>query len=326
MVKRLAILDDYQGEVLGLADWKRLEGRASIDLFRDTLKQADDLVARLAPYQIVVPIRERTRFSASLLKRLPALELLALTGRNSGHVDVPAATAAGILVAETEGSGAAAIEHSIALLMATVRRIPQDDRNLRAGGWQTGFGLELQGKTLGILGLGRIGGRVAAFGKFLGMRVVAWGPTLTDERATAARVERMELDRVFRESDVVSVHLRLSDKTRGVVGARQLAAMKPTAYLINTARGPLIDEAALVSALRERWLAGAGLDVFDEEPLPLDHPLRRLDNVVVTPHTGYVTREAYRAFFAGVVDAVDRYLRGEVPPRCLNPEAKGRRS
>jgi len=320
--KRVAILDDYQGEVLALADWRRLEGRAAVDLFRDTLKPEDALVARLAPYQIVVPIRERTRFTGSLLKRLPALELLALTGRNSGHVDVAAATAAGILVAETEGSGAAAIEHSIALLMATVRRIPQDDRRLRDGGWQTGFGLELAGKTLGILGLGRIGGRVAAFGKFLGMRVVAWGPTLTDDRARAAGVERMELDRVFGESDVVSVHLRLSDMTRGVVGARQLAAMKPTAYLINTARGPLIDEAALLSALGQRRLAGAGLDVFDEEPLPQDHPLRRIDTVVLTPHTGYVTREAYQAFFAGVVDNIDRYLRGAMPARCLNPQAR----
>jgi phosphoglycerate dehydrogenase-like enzyme len=321
-VTRIAVLDDYQGEVIALGDWTRLDGRAAIDFYRDTLKREDDLVARLASYEVVIPIRERTRFPDSLLKRLPTLRLLALTGRNSGHVDVAAATAAGILVAETEGSGVAAIEHSIALLMATVRRIPQDDRLTREGRWQTGFGLELAGKTLGILGLGRIGSRVAAFGQFLGMRVVAWGPTLTGERASAAGVERMELDDVFRESDVVSVHLRLSDRTRGVVGARQLGAMKPAAYLINTARGPLVDEAALVRALREGRIAGAGLDVFDEEPLPADHPLLGLDNAVLTPHTGYVTREAYRGFFAGVVDAVDRYLRGEMPARCLNPGAR----
>jgi phosphoglycerate dehydrogenase-like enzyme len=325
-VTRIAVLDDYQGEVLSLADWTRLDGRAAIDLYRDTLKVEDDLVARLGPYEIVVPIRERTRFPASLLKRLPALRLLALTGRNSGHVDVPAATASGILVAETEGSGPAAIEHSIALLMAAVRRIPQDDRAVRAGGWQTGFGLELGGKTLGILGLGRIGSRVAAFGHFLGMRVIAWGPTLTDERAKAAGVERVEREALFRESDVVSVHLRLSDRTRGVVGARELDVMKPTAYLINTARGPLVDEAALVRVLRERRLAGAGLDVFDEEPLPAGHPFLGLDNIVLTPHTGYVTRETYRGFFAGVVENIDRYLRGEVPARCLNPEARETRS
>ncbi|HEV8614701.1 MAG TPA: D-2-hydroxyacid dehydrogenase family protein [Methylomirabilota bacterium] len=324
-VKRVAILDDYQGEVLALADWKRLEDRASIDVFRDTLKAEDELVARLKPYEIVVPIRERTRFPGSLLERLPSLRLLALTGKNSGHVDVAAATASGILVADTEGSGPAAIEHSIALLMALVRRIPQDDRAVREGRWQTGFGLELAGKTLGILGLGRIGGRVAAFGKFLGMRVVAWGPTLTDERAKAAGVERLGLDALFGESDVVSVHLRLSDKTRGVVGARQLEAMKPTAYLVNTARGPLVDEAALARVLRERRIAGAGLDVFDEEPLPKGHPFLGLDNLVMTPHTGYVTREAYRAFFAGVVDNVDAYLRGEIPARCLNPDAREKR-
>lgn len=323
---RIAVLDDYQGEVLSLADWTRLDGRAAIDLYRDTLKAEGDLVARLAPYEIVVPIRERTRFPASLLKRLPALRLLALTGRNSGHVDVPAATVAGILVAETEGSGPAAIEHSIALLMAVVRRIPQDDRAVRAGRWQTGFGLELGGKTLGILGLGRIGSRVAAFGQLLGMRVIAWGPTLTGERAKAAGVERVELEALCRESDVVSVHLRLSDRTRGVVGARELDVMKPAAYLINTARGPLVDEAALVRVLRERRIAGAGLDVFDEEPLPADHPFLGLDNIVLTPHTGYVTREAYRGFFAGVVENIDRYLRGEAPARCLNPEARETRS
>jgi phosphoglycerate dehydrogenase-like enzyme len=324
-VTRVAILDDYQGEVLSLADWKRLDGRAAVDLFRDTLKREDELVARLGPYEILVPIRERTRFTASLLARLPNLRLLALTGRNSGHVDVAAATAAGVLVAETEGSGPAAIEHSIALLMAAVRRIPQEDRAMREGRWQTGFGLELAGKTLGILGLGRIGGRVAAFGRFMGMRVVAWGPTLTEERAGAAGVERLELDKVFAESDVVSIHLRLSDKTRGVVGARQLAAMKPSAYLVNSARGPLVDEAALVRALRERRIAGAALDVFDEEPLPAGHPLLALDNAVLAPHTGYVTREAYRAWFGKIVESIDRYLRGEVPDRCLNPEAREKR-
>jgi phosphoglycerate dehydrogenase-like enzyme len=322
---RLAILDDYQGEIPSLADWTKLDGRVAIDLFRDTLKKEDDLVKRLAPYEVVVPIRERTRFTASLLARLPELRLLALTGRNSGHVDVAAATKHGVLVAETEGSGPAAIEHTIALLMATVRHIPREDRAMRAGRWQEGFGLELSGKTLGILGLGRIGGRIAAFGKFLGMRVIAWGPTLTDERASAAGVERVELDRVFSESDVVSLHLRLSDKSRGLVTAKQLALMKPSAYLVNTARGPLVDEGALVQALRDKRIAGAGLDVFDEEPLPANHPLLSLDNVALTPHTGYVTREAYRAWLVKVVEHVDRYARGEMPDRCLNPEAREKR-
>ena len=325
-MKRVAVLDDYQGEVLSLPYWGRLQGRARVDLFRDTLASEDALADRLRPYEILVPIRERSRFPASLLARLPALELLALTGRNSGHVDVAAATARGVLVAETEGSGVAAIEHTIGLIMAAVRRIPQEDRAMREGRWQTGFGIELAGKTLGILGLGRIGSRIAAFGKLLGMRVVAWGPTLTDERAAAASVTRVDLDDVLRESDVVSLHLRLSDKTRSLVTARHLALMKPTAYLINTARGPLVDERALVEALRARRIAGAALDVYDVEPLPAGHPLLALDNVVLSPHTGYVTREAYHIFFDNVVRNIEQYLSGELPARCLNPEAKGGRA
>jgi phosphoglycerate dehydrogenase-like enzyme len=325
-MKRGAILDDYQGEVLTLPSWARLEGRLRLDLYRDTLGSEDALAERLAPYEVVVPIRERTRFAGSLLARLPSLELLALTGRNSGHVDVDAATARGILVTETTGSGASAIEHTIALILATIRRIPQEDRAMRQGRWQTGFGLELQGKTLGILGLGRIGGRVAAFGQLLGMRVVAWGPTLTDGRAAQAGVKRVELDDLFRTSDVVSINLRLSDTTQRLVTARHLELMKPTAHLINTARGPIVDEAALVAALRQKRIAGAALDVYDVEPLPRDHPFLALDNVVLAPHTGYVTREAYHLFFEQVVTAIDSYLSGTLPPRALNPEALARRA
>jgi len=324
-MKRLAILDDYQGTVPALPHWARLSGRTTIDHYRDTLASEDALVERLSPYEILVLIRERTRFPASLLGRLPNLELLALTGRNSGHVDVAAATKYGVLVAETEGSGVAAIEHSIGMILAVVRRIPQEDRALREGRWQTSLGAELAGKTLGILGLGRIGTRIAEFGKFLGMRVLAWGPTLTPERAAASGVVYKAMDDLLRESDLVSLHLRLSEKTRGLLGARQLALMKPTAYLINTARGPLVDEAALIAVLGERRIAGAALDVFDQEPLPPNHPLLALDNVVLTPHIGYVTREAYDIFFARVVDNVETYLDGKVPARALNPEALARR-
>jgi phosphoglycerate dehydrogenase-like enzyme len=325
-VTRVAVLDDYQGEVLALPPWRRLDGRAAVDVFRDTLADEDALAVRLAPYQVAVAIRERTRFTASLLARLPALELLALTGRNSGHADVAAATAHGILVSETDGSGPSAIEHSMALILATVRGIPQEDRAMREGRWQTRFGIELSGRTLGILGLGRIGSRVAAFGQLLGMRVLAWGPTLTDERAAAAGVTRVALDDLLRDSDVVSLHLRLSDRTRGVLGARELGLMKPGAFLVNTARGPLVDEGALVDALREGRLAGAGLDVYDVETLPPGHPLLALDNAVLTPHTGYVTREAYDIFFEQAVTAIERHLDGALPPRTLNPGAAGRRA
>jgi phosphoglycerate dehydrogenase-like enzyme len=324
-VKRLAILDDYQDAVRHLPFWKRLDGRVSIDVFRDTLGSEDALVERLKPYAIVVAIRERTRFTASLLGRLPALEHLAITGRNSGHLDLAAATARGILVTATSGSGPSAIEHSLALILALVRRVPQEDRAMREGRWQTTVGVELAGKTLGVVGLGRIGSRVAAFGQFLGMRVVAWGPTLTDERARAAGVSRLELEELFRQSDVVSLHLLLSDQSRGLVTGRLLALMKPSAYLVNTARGPLIDETALVAALREGRIAGAALDVYDAEPLPREHPLLALDNVVLTPHLGYVTEEGYRAFFGQAVENIASWLDGETPKRALNPEVLARR-
>ncbi len=197
---------------------------------------------------------------------------------------------------------------------------------MRAGRWQTGIGVELSGKTFGILGLGRIGSRIAAFGKFLGMRVLAWGPTLTEERAAASGVTFVPMDTLFRESDVVSLHLRLSEQTRGLVTAGHLSLMKPTAYLINTARGPLVDEAALIAALREGRIAGAGLDVFDVEPLPAGHPLLTLDNVVLSPHMGYVTQEAYHIFFRQVVENIESYLDGNLPTRALNPEAMKRRA
>lgn len=324
-MKRLAVLDDYQGEVMSLPHWSRLAGRVDIDQYRDTLTEESALVRRLDGYEILVAIRERTRFPASLLSRLPRLELLALTGRNSGHVDVEAATAAGVLVAETGGSGAGTVELTIGLLVAVVRRIAQEDRGLRAGRWQTSIGVELTGKTLGVVGLGRIGSRIAAFGGFLGMRVLAWGPTLTAERAAASGATFVPLQRLLAESDVVSLHTRLSDLTRGMIGARELGLMKPTAYLVNTARGPLVDEVALLESLRSRRIAGAALDVYDTEPLPADHPLLALDNVVLTPHLGYVTREGYEAFFREVVDNVAAYLDGKLPPKALNPEALSRR-
>jgi phosphoglycerate dehydrogenase-like enzyme len=325
-MKRIAVLDDYQGVVLSLPYWARLADRASVDAFRDALADESALVRRLGEYEIIVPIRERTPFRAPLLDKLPTLELLALTGRNSGHVDVEAATARGILVTETEGSGASAVEHTMALLLSIVRRIPQDDRAMREGRWQTGLAMELSGKTLGIVGLGRIGSRIAAFGKFLGMRVLSWGPTLNDERAAAAGVRRVSLDELFRESDVVSIHLRLSERTRHIIKAEQLSLMKPTAYLINTARGALVDEQALIAALQENRVAGAALDVYETEPLPEKHPLRSCENAVLSPHTGFVTREAYHLFFSQAVDAIDSYLQGKLPQRALNPNAIARRT
>ncbi len=324
-MKRIAVLDDYQGAVLSLPCWARLAGRAAIDVYRDVPANEQTLLRRLRPYQIIVPIRERTRFPASLLEQLPSLELLSLAGRNSGHVDVVAATSRGILVTETEGSGASAVELTMGLIFALVRRIPQEDRAVRRGAWQTGIGRELAGKTLGIAGLGRIGTRMAAFGRFLGMQVLAWSSSLTDERAAVAGATRVSLDDLFRESDIVSVHLRLSERTRGVITAQQLSLMKPTSYFVNTARGALVDEAALIAALRERRIAGAALDVYQVEPLPPEHPLRSFDNIVLSPHMGHVTREAYQLFFEQAVENIEFYLDGHVPPRALNPAAMANR-
>ncbi len=315
---RIAIIDDWGGMVSALPVWKRLEGLARIDAFRDTLADERALAERLAPYEIVVPTRERTFFRAGLLARLPALRMIAIGGRWTGQVDLAAAAARGVVVTDTEGSGVNAFEHTVALMMALVRRVPQEDRALREGRWQTApIGVDMYGKTLGIIGLGRIGGKMAAFGRLVGMRVLATGLTLTDERAAAAGATRVDLDTLLRESDLVSVHYRLSDKTRGLITARHLALMKPGAFLVNTARGPIVDEAALVDALRARRIAGAALDVFDVEPLPKNHPLLSLDNVVLTPHLGFVTAEGYAIFFGQATDSIVAYLDGKTPPRVV---------
>jgi phosphoglycerate dehydrogenase-like enzyme len=303
-----------------LAHWQRLEGRATIDAFQDTLADDGALARRLAPYDVVVAIRERTRFTAALIERLPALKLLALAGRWTGQVDLAAAAARGIVVTETEGSAVNAFEHTVALMMALVRRVPQEDRAMRAGRWQTPpLGVDMAGKTLGVVGLGKIGGKMAAFGRVLGMRVLASGITLTDERAAAAGATRVDLDTLLRDSDVVTLHLRLSDKSRGLITARHLALMKPTAFLVNTARGPIVQEAALLETLRGGRIAGAALDVFDVEPLPAGHPLLALDNVVLTPHLGFVTAEGYAVFFGQAVEAIGAFLDGKTPPRVVAP-------
>jgi phosphoglycerate dehydrogenase-like enzyme len=320
MIKKLAILDDYQGAAFAQPYWKRIENRVALEGYRDTLHDEDRLVERLRPYHILVPIRERTHFSARVLQNLPALELLSLTGKNSGQVDLAAATAQGILVTQTEGSGATAIEMTMALMLALAHRVAQEDRAMREGLWQTGMGFDLAGKTLGVVGLGRIGSRIATFGKHLGMQVLAWSAHLTEETATAAGAIYTPLDDLFRHSDVVTLHLRLSERTRGIVTARHISLMKPTACLVNTARGHLLDENALVAALRDGRIRGAALDVFYTEPLPVDHPLRLLENVVLAPHMGYVSAESYDQFFRASVDNVAAYLEGRMPAGAMNPE------
>ncbi len=320
MRKRVAVLDDYQGAAVSESHWKQLGERIVLEGYRDTPRDENALIERLLPYEIVVTIRERTCLSTSLLERLPALELLALTGKNSGQADVEAATRLGILVTQTKGSGASAVEMTMGMILAVAHRIPQEHAAMRQGAWQTGIGFDLASKTLGVVGLGRIGRKIASFGQFLGMRVIAWSPHLTPARAAEAGAEYVSLDELFSRSDVVTLHLRLSESTRGIIGAGQLKSMKPTACLVNTARGDLVDEESLVTILREHRIQAAALDVFATEPLPADHVLRSLDNVILTPHMGYVTTEGYDLFLGGAVENIAAYLDGRTPPGAINPE------
>jgi phosphoglycerate dehydrogenase-like enzyme len=322
---RIAILDDYQGVALRMADWGSLPSRARVTVFRDAVKDAEALVARLLPFQIIVSMRERTWFPAEVLERLPELRLIAATGRRQSNIDVEAATRLGILIAATASPGHSTTELTWALIFAITRRIPQEDAAMRMGRWQTTLGVGLDRKTLGLIGLGRVGADVAGVADAFAMELLVWSPNMTQERAKLRGAQAVSKDDLFRRSDVVSVHVPLNEGSRGLVGAREIALMKPTAYLINTSRGPIVDEAALIAALQERRIAGAALDVFDDEPLPHGHPLTALDNVVLTPHLGYVTEENYRIFYGESVENIKAYLAGS-PTRLLNPEAAGKRA
>jgi phosphoglycerate dehydrogenase-like enzyme len=324
-VLRVAILDDYARVALDYADWSPLEGVAELTVFDRHL--APDEAAALAGFDVLCTIRERTALPRALFERLPRLRLVTIIGMGLANLDMDAATEHGVAVVHPDfsapayaGVGNATPELTWGLLIATVRHIAHEDRRMRAGDWQQTRGLILAGRTLGLLGLGRVGRRVAEYGRAFGMEVVAWSQNLTDETAAAVGARRVDRDDLFRLSDVLSIHVQLSDRTRGLVGARELALMKPEAYLINTSRGPIVDEAALVAALRGGRLAGAGLDVFDVEPPPADHPLRGLDNVTLTPHLGYVTEETLRAFYADMPQAIAAYAAGS-PFRVLNPAA-----
>jgi phosphoglycerate dehydrogenase-like enzyme len=321
----IAVLDDYQRVAAELADWSSIAD-AQVQFFHDTVQEADALVQRLNPFEVLVTMRERTRFPASVLERLPDLRLISGTGRAQSHVDLAAATRLGIIVCGTGGdaSGASTAELTWALILACVRHLSWEDRQLRHGGWQTTVGRGLEGMTLGILGLGRIGTRVAHIGQAFGMRVIAWGPTLTPERAAQHGVTYVSWESLFADADVVTIHVRLSDMSRGWVTVRELEMMKPTAYLVNTARSAIIDQVALLEALRQGKIAGAGLDVYDQEPLPPGHPLLSLDNVVLTPHLGYVTREALAQFYRGAIENV-RAWRAGAPANVQNPEVASKR-
>lgn len=317
MAYRCAILDDYQNVALKMADWSPIAKDVEIKVFNAPLGGEDSVVRALADFDIVCGMRERTAFPRAVIEKLPKLRLLITTGARNASFDLAAAKERGVVVCGTPSIGNPTAGIAIGLMLELTRRIGFENARMKSGEpWQTTIGLDLAGLTLGVIGLGKLGTRVAQIAKAFGMKVVAWSQNLTAEQCRDAGVEYAGKEELLRQADFVTIHVVLSQRTRGLIGAKELGLMKPTAYLINTSRGPIVDEAALLAALTERRIAGAGLDVFDVEPLPRDHPLRRLDNVVLTPHLGYVSLQNYRAYFFGVVEDIRAWIDGK-PVRVL---------
>lgn len=310
---RIAILDDYHGVAQDYADWAGLEEQACVRVFREVLPEGAQRSAELASFDVIVAMRERTPFPAELLRALPNLRLLVTTGMRNSAIDMQACKEQGIVVCGAPGDAQAATataELAWAHILALFKRLPAEHAVMRQGGWQTAMPRPLAGKRLGVVGLGKLGMAVAQVGQAFGMDVVAWSPNLTDERAARAGVARLDKYALFASSDVVSLHLILGPGTLHVVDAQTLSVMKPTAYLVNTARAGLVDQTALLDALHARRIAGAGLDVFEHEPLPADDPWRALDNVLLTPHLGYVSQENFQAFYQNALAAVRAWLHG----------------
>jgi phosphoglycerate dehydrogenase-like enzyme len=326
---RIAILDDYQNVALGYADWKGLPGSPEITVFTDHIARHELLAATLRPFDAIVAMRERTAFPASLLALLPDLKLLVTTGMGNTAIDMDAARERAITVCGTNGVTEATAELTWGLILALVRHIPEEDRRMREsagaggaamsvrGGWQRTIGMDLHGRRLGVAGLGRQGRQVATYGQAFGMEVLAWSQNLDPDQAREAGAEPVSKEQLFARSDVVSVHYKLSPRSTGLIGAAEFALMKPTAYLVNTSRGPIVDHDALVAALRGGQIAGAALDVYDTEPLPLGDPLRSVPNTVLTPHIGYVTDDTYQVFYCDAVADIAAYIEGH-PVRVLN--------
>lgn len=326
---KLAILDDYMKVALASADWDRIRRRGvEITVFDTAFASQDDAAARLQPFEIVNLLRERTHFPRTLIERLPNLKMIAMTGRRAPSLDIPAATDRGVLVCNTHGGegGASTAEMAWALLLAGARDLVNAEKGVRAGRWHEGIraGTVLEERRLGLVGLGRLGTRMAGYAKAFGMDVVAWSQNLTPERAAEAGAKYVSKEELFSTSDFISIHVVLSDRSRKLVGAADFARMKPSAVLVNTSRGPIVDEAALVEALRQGKFAHAALDVYDREPLPADHPLKTLDNVTLAPHLGYVNTDVFRTFYGEALKNIEAFLDG-APTNVLNPEALTRR-
>lgn len=318
---RCAILDDYQNVALSMADWTVLASDVETTVFNRHIEGRKTLIANLRDFDIIVAMRERTAFDADLLAALPRLRLLVTTGMRNAAIDIAAAEARQIVVCGTGGVPGSTAELTWALILALVRNIPAEAQDFRSGApWQSRLGVDLAGRRLGVIGLGRLGARVARVGVAFGMEVVAWSRSLTDELAKAEGATCLRsLDELLRTSDIVSIHVPLNSGTRGLIGARELALTKPTAFLVNTSRGPIVDEGALIDALNGRRLAGAAVDVFGQEPLPADHPLRRVERLIATPHVGYVTEATYRAFYGDAVDDIRGWLNGSPVRRISTP-------
>ena len=316
---KIAVLDDYQSVAESLGDWSQLPGGSEVTFFSDHLTSEDALTERLADFDVVMGMRERTPFPRTLLERLPKLRLLVTTGRRNASFDMEAASDLGIAVSGTDGAGEGPTELVWGLILGILRNIPEEDRLTREGRWGTTVGVALKGKTIGCLGLGHIGSLVARVAAAFDMNIIAWSQNLTAERARECGAQLVDKETLFRDSDIVSIHLVLSDRTRGLVGAPELASMKPSSYLVNISRGPIVDEAALVDVLQRRAIAGAALDVFEVEPLPKDHPLLKLDNTLICPHLGYVTDDSYHAMYEGVIEDIRAFASGE-PVRMINGE------
>jgi phosphoglycerate dehydrogenase-like enzyme len=315
------VLDDYQRAVLGLADWQSLHPAAQIEAFPEHWADPAEVVKRLHVFEAVVLMRERTPFPRTVIEKLPNLRLIVTAGMKNASIDVDAAAARGITVCGTETLGTPTAELAWGLILSLARKIPQEFASLRLGHWQSSLGTGLKGKVLGVVGLGRLGGQMAKIGQAFGMNVIAWSPNLTDAKAAEAGARRVSKEDLFSRADVVTVHLVLGDRSRGTVGAAELARMKPTSYLVNTSRGPIVNEAALVEALQAHRIAGAAIDVYDREPVAKDHPYLALDNLLATPHLGYVTQENYRLIYGQAVEDIRGFLDGK-PVRVIVSPAK----
>jgi phosphoglycerate dehydrogenase-like enzyme len=317
---RVAVIDDFLNIALKTGDWAPVQAKTDVTVFTDHLADPKALVERLKPFEIIAAMRERSPFPRAVLEQLPNLKLLVTSGKVNRSIDLAAATDRGIIVSGTESGGNSTCELAWGLILAVARNIPVNDADVRKGGWQIGTGMGLQGKTLGILGLGKIGARSAQVGLAFGMKVIAWSQNLTEERCKEIGVEKAaSKEDLLKRADVVTIHIVLGDRTRGMIGEKELALMKPTAILVNTSRGPIIQQDALLATLEAGRIGGAGLDVFDLEPLPADHPYRCAPRTVLTPHLGYVSDDGLKLYYGQSAEDIAAYLDGK-PLRVLNPD------